>query len=210
MTERMPMTSCFGKQTFPDSTTQGMLVGWSLDGVSPENPIHYQDTIFLQRLLNSTGSHAVQSGPSKHNGAWYHYTFDQPQEPYLLQLTVKKRAAKVEMAHSCLLFYMTPSGSPISISVRHIQDVNATQTRTTMLYARGYVVSPAQCKELWGLSIAKGVLSHKFDQEEVDEDFIITTVGSEHYRLPTETNRITGKKQAVVVQIRRPRRKLIV
>lgn len=208
MTERMPMTSCFGKQTFSASTTQVMVVGWPLQNVDTDNPLDYRDSMFLQKMLRNTGSNAVMAGSSKHHGHWYFYTFNQPEDEYLIQITVRKRVERVETAHACLLFYLTPRGNPIGVGIHPVPDVDAALQRVAVLYAKGYVVTPKQCESLWGLSIPKNILSHKFIQEEVDEDFLIDVVGGGTPHLPMGKNLISGEVQVMKSVAKRPRRRL--
>lgn len=204
------MMSCFGKQTFKHSTTQATVVGWDLTNASVDNPIDYRDTIFLQKIVAPTRTHAEDAGHTKHNGQWYFYHYDQPSHEILVQLTVKKRVSGVETAHSCLLFLLTNSGAPLAINISTVPDVKSCHTEICLLYAKGYVVRPGQCKGLWGLDMPRSILSHRFDQEEVEDDYEITSIHDKSPYLPTTKNVIDGGLQKNIAVIARPRRKLIV
>jgi hypothetical protein len=205
------LTSCFGKQTFKHSTTQARVVGWR---ITPEikngEPLNYKDSMFSQKLLKTASSRAVNSGATKHNGQWYFYDFEQPEEDMLLKITIQKRAARVETANSNLLFLLKDTGPSVRISATPIPDADAALNHICLLYAKGYVVTPKQCKDLWGMQIPRHELSNKFDPEEVEEDFEIVAIGGGTPDLKTEVNPVSCTTQTATIKVARPRRRLIV
>jgi hypothetical protein len=169
--------------------------------------------MFSQKLLKTVASRAVNAGETKHNGQWYFYDFEQPEGEILLKLTVQKRADRVEMANSNLLFLLNKNAPSVRVSITPIPDVAAQLSDICVLYAKGFVVTPKQCKELWGMQIPKHELSNRFDPEEVEEDFAVVAIGSLRdgdYRLKTEVNPVSRATQTATIKVARPRRKLIV
>ena len=131
-------TSCFGKQTFKHSTSSARVVGWKIE---PHMNLDYRDSMFSQKLLKTVASRAVNAGETKHNGQWYFYDFEQPEGEILLKLTVQKRADRVEMANSNLLFLLNKNAPSVRVSITPIPDVAAQLSDICVLYAKGFVVT---------------------------------------------------------------------
>lgn len=201
------LSACFGKQTFKHASAKVLVAGWrTKHGGATIEDLDFRKSVGIQQMMHTIGSNKSLAGTSSHHGAWYTYNMGQDTgEEALIKLTVQKTLSGSVIAHSSLLFVTVAAGPALSVTVDFTPSPEATANTRNILYGRGYIITPEQAKDLYGLYIPKSTLNTYFDPEEVSEDFNIATRNGESYDIPLEKD-LLGGETAIAIPIPANRR----
>ena len=199
--ERSTFTVTYGGHTFRHSSTKVACFALGLADAAPEFKAKGAIQKVYGEAVDRNTTLASKDGYEDH-GKWYRTKFAANGRGLLFPYLKKTLSGAIHTACQ-LIIYPCDTAPVINVTIRATADRLATQEEVSVFFGRGFVMSPEEASDTFGLRMSSRDVKNFFDEEEVDEEFDVEVISRGQSEKPEV---VKSQGRSVIIKPRGRRR----